>query len=147
MQKPRACVHANLDPLCPNATANISEYIPTMLSVYGCDIHINNVTYALSLTDTSGNKLNKKLVQLKRHYYDITPDIDVILMCFSMVDPVSFSNVSKRVRSFNAVSNSLEILSLQSYNSLFKSGILKFASFIKMFQFYSLALNQISSTR
>lgn len=92
------CIHnSEFDSYRLNSTGSLFEYSPTTLSVYKCDIKINSTDYNLSLTDTSGCRHNEKFHQLRKHYYSIQKDIDVIMMCFSLVDPVSFSNISKKV--------------------------------------------------
>lgn len=86
----------------PNLTADIHEVTPTsMVDVYHYGICIDNVTpAALKFIDMSGNKLEKKIAKMRQDCYTIHSDIDVVLMCFSMVDPISFANVSKKVSSF-----------------------------------------------
>ena len=118
-QQKFTCMHTDLNKFQLSLLSGSDQYVPTTLSVYKCDIKINFVDYGLSLTDTSGCRHNKKFVQLRQYYYTITKvcnynvlpvtlnllitqqnlkDIDVILMCFSLVDPTSFSNITKKVK-------------------------------------------------
>ena len=60
------CIHHDVD------CKSFSNYLPTTLSVYRCDIKINEANYSLSLTDTSGCRSNEKFVQLRKHYYSFT---------------------------------------------------------------------------
>ena len=56
------------------------------------DVFVNGESYELTLIDTAGQEDYDKLRVLS---YEST---DVFLVCFSIVEPDSFSNVKEKVR-------------------------------------------------
>eukprot|EP01087_Luapelamoeba_hula_P023689 TRINITY_DN876_c0_g1_i2.p1 TRINITY_DN876_c0_g1~~TRINITY_DN876_c0_g1_i2.p1 ORF type:complete len:207 (-),score=30.50 TRINITY_DN876_c0_g1_i2:66-686(-) len=67
-----------------------SEYVPTVFDNYETAVMIDSVCYNLNLWDTAGQEEYDKLRHLSY------PETDVFLVCYSVVDPDSFANVSAR---------------------------------------------------
>ncbi|KAL6073848.1 Rho GTPase [Balamuthia mandrillaris] len=66
------------------------EYVPTVFDNYETAVMIDGICYNLNLWDTAGQEEYDKLRHLSY------PETDIFLVCFSVVDPDSFSNVSSR---------------------------------------------------
>jgi len=67
-----------------------SEYVPTVFDNYETAVMMDSVCYNLNLWDTAGQEEYDKLRHLSY------PETDVFVVCFSVVDPDSFANVSTR---------------------------------------------------
>ncbi|CAF0709354.1 unnamed protein product [Brachionus calyciflorus] len=80
-----------------NLTAQLDEnYIPTSIEVYKSEFKINEKDYVLSIADISGNRHDELYIQMRNYFYLIEKKVDVILLCFSLVDLNSYSNVTKK---------------------------------------------------
>lgn len=66
-------------------------YVPTAFENYVADVMVGKNLCELALWDTSKQEDYDRLRPLSY------PDTDVIIMCFSIVAPDSFENVTKRV--------------------------------------------------
>ncbi|KAL1935362.1 hypothetical protein VTP01DRAFT_4502 [Rhizomucor pusillus] len=66
------------------------EYVPTVFDAFNKDIEIDGRRVNLSLWDTAGQETFDKL----RHL--MYPDSDVVLVAYSIADPVSLENVRER---------------------------------------------------
>ncbi|RNA05472.1 hypothetical protein BpHYR1_021350, partial [Brachionus plicatilis] len=55
--------------------------------------------YILSIADISGNRTDDLYIQMRNYFYLIEKKVDTILLCFSLVDQTSYSNINKK--SFN----------------------------------------------
>jgi len=75
---------------------DLSIYRPTTLSVYKCEVKINSENYKIAFTDPNGSWQNEKFAELRKKYYSIENNVDVILLCFSLVDRESLLNVTKK---------------------------------------------------
>lgn len=64
-----------------------TDYVPTVFDNYPMDIMVNGQEYELTLFDTAGQEDYDKLRPMS---YDNT---DVFLLCFSIAEPDSLSNV------------------------------------------------------
>jgi len=67
-----------------------SEYVPTVFDNYETAVMMDGVCYNLNLWDTAGQEEYDKLRHLSY------PETDIFVVCFSVVDPDSFANVSAR---------------------------------------------------
>lgn len=63
------------------------EYVPTVFETYVADIEVDERPVELALWDTAGQEDYDRLRPLSY------PDSDVILICFSIANPVSLGNV------------------------------------------------------
>jgi len=64
------------------------------------DIYINNKivinSYEVKIVEPNGSRSNEKLVQIRELVYENYRNIDVILICFSLVDRKSLSSVTQK---------------------------------------------------
>lgn len=67
-----------------------SEYVPTVFDNYETAVMIDNVCYNLNLWDTAGQEEYDKLRHLSY------PETDIFVVCFSVVDPDSYANITSR---------------------------------------------------
>ncbi|XP_028995320.1 rho-related GTP-binding protein RhoV-like [Betta splendens] len=67
-----------------------SEYVQTALDVYTGLVHVNGVPTRVKLIDTAGQE---EFVHLRPLCF---AHVDVFILCFSLVDPVSFHNITSR---------------------------------------------------
>jgi len=67
-----------------------SEYVPTVFDNYETAVMIEGICYNLNLWDTAGQEEYDKLRHLSY------PETDIFVVCFSVVDPDSYSNVTAR---------------------------------------------------
>eukprot|EP00729_Bicosta_minor_P008444 gene8444-8919_t len=67
-----------------------AEYVPTVFENYVADIDHNGGTVELALWDTAGLE---DYVRIRPLSY---PDADIVIICYSIVDPDSFENVPKK---------------------------------------------------
>ncbi|KAJ1564841.1 Rho GTPase [Nowakowskiella sp. JEL0078] len=67
-----------------------SEYVPTVFDNYAVTVMIGNEPYTLGLFDTAGQEDYDRLRPLSY------PQTDVFLICFSIVAPPSFENVTEK---------------------------------------------------
>ena len=65
-------------------------YVPTIFESFVADIQVNSKQVELALWDTAGQEEYDRLRPLSY------PDTDVILVCFSIDNPVSFENISEK---------------------------------------------------
>lgn len=66
------------------------EYVPTIFENYVADIEVNGRPVELALWDTAGQEDYDRLRPLSY------PDTDVLLICFSIANPDSLSNVTEK---------------------------------------------------
>ena len=71
------------------------DYIPTVFENYVTTLKVASKRIELSLWDTAGQEDYDRLRPLSY------PDTDVILICFSLVDKVSFANITEKVCFFS----------------------------------------------
>ena len=71
-------------------TQNPQEYTPTVFDNYVVTLRIGEDTYTLGLFDTAGQEDYDNLRHLSY------PNTDVFLICFSVVSPSSFENVTSK---------------------------------------------------
>jgi len=67
-----------------------TEYVPTVFDNYSATVEVNGTAVSLSLWDTAGQEDYDRLRPLSY------PGTDVFLVCYSVVDPESFENVTKK---------------------------------------------------
>jgi len=67
-----------------------SEYVPTVFDNYAVTVMIGNEPYTLGLFDTAGQEDYDRLRPLSY------PQTDIFLVCFSVVVPTSFDNVTEK---------------------------------------------------
>jgi len=67
-----------------------SEYVPTVFDNYAVTVMIGGEPYTLGLFDTAGQEDYDRLRPLSY------PQTDVFLICFSVVSPSSFENVTSK---------------------------------------------------
>ncbi len=90
------CKVSELNSLKLNSSGNIGSYEPTIFSVVKYYISINSLYYEVKIVDPSGSRCDKELITLREFGYNEKPNIDVILMCFSLVDRISLSMITKK---------------------------------------------------
>eukprot|EP00761_Pharyngomonas_kirbyi_P012892 gb/GECH01012919.1/.p1 GENE.gb/GECH01012919.1/~~gb/GECH01012919.1/.p1 ORF type:complete len:199 (+),score=36.62 gb/GECH01012919.1/:1-597(+) len=66
------------------------DYVPTVFDNYNANVMVNGKTVCLGLWDTAGQEEYDRLRPLSY------PETDVFLLCFSLVSPVSLTNVRSR---------------------------------------------------
>ena len=66
------------------------EYVPTVFDNYACNVYYENKIYKLQLCDTAGQEEYQSLRVLNY------PKTDVFILCFSLVEPVSFQNIRNK---------------------------------------------------
>ena len=85
-----------------NKTINLNDslsdepYVPTSIEIYKSEFKINDKDFILSIADISGNRNDELYVQMRNYFYLIEKKVDVILLCFSLVDLQSYQNVTKK---------------------------------------------------
>ena len=67
------------------------DYVPTVFENYVSPMSYNGKKVEMALWDTAGQEDYDRLRPLSY------PDTDVILICFSLVDKLSFANVPEKV--------------------------------------------------
>lgn len=70
-----------------------SEYVPTVFDNYTATVKVDNRMINLGLWDTAGQEEYNRLRPLAY------PNADIFLIIFSVVEPASFTNAVKKVRS------------------------------------------------
>ena len=70
------------------------------MEVYKIDIKINDSDFQLIIHDVGGNSATEKIATFRKNLFSIT-NIDVVIMCFSLVDPDSLYNLKTKVIFFN----------------------------------------------
>ncbi|VUZ42291.1 unnamed protein product [Hymenolepis diminuta] len=68
-----------------------SEYVPTVFDNYAVTVMIAGDPMVLALFDTAGQEDYDRLRPLSY------PQTDVFLLCFSVVNPTSFTNIKEKV--------------------------------------------------
>lgn len=66
------------------------EYVPTIFENYSFKVTSNKTEYAIQIWDTSGQE---DLGSLRTLSY---PNTDVFMLCFSVVDPATFDNITNK---------------------------------------------------
>lgn len=66
------------------------DYVPTVFDNYSKKITLDGTTVELGLWDTAGESDYDRLRPLSY------PETDIFLLCFSIVDPTSFENISAK---------------------------------------------------
>lgn len=66
------------------------EYVPTVFDNYSASVMVNNEKVTINLWDTAGQEEYDRLRPLSY------AQSDVFLICFSVVEPVSFQNIEQR---------------------------------------------------
>lgn len=66
-----------------------------LIDIYKCEVVINSCLYKISFTDPNGSD-EEKLSELRKLNYILENNVDVILLCFSLVDRNSFLNITKK---------------------------------------------------
>lgn len=66
------------------------EYVPTVFDNYTAEIDINGKPYILGLWDTAGQEDYDRLRPLSY------PDTDVFIVCYSVVNKVSYQNIASK---------------------------------------------------
>ena len=69
-----------------------TEYVPTIFDNYTATVKVDSRMVNLGLWDTAGQEEYNRLRPLAY------PNCDVFLICFSVVDPASWTNACKKVR-------------------------------------------------
>ncbi|KAM8953858.1 rho-related GTP-binding protein RhoU-like [Pelodytes ibericus] len=67
-----------------------TRYIPTAFDDFSASVEVGNIPVKLQLCDTAGQDEFDKL----RHF--CYPKTDVLILCFSVVSPSSFQNISEK---------------------------------------------------
>lgn len=83
------------------------DYIPTVFDNYGCHLTYKSQSYRLYLYDTNGQEDYEPIRALNYS------NIDIILLCFSCVEPNSFLNIKNKW-----------LPELRKYNLLYRAKIL-----------------------
>ena len=77
-------------------TSEHDEYKPTIEgNIYKAIVSVNAQMYTLSIADMPGNNDEEIYTKMRQHYYFLENNaIDVVLICFSLVDVTSYMNVA-----------------------------------------------------
>ena len=67
-----------------------TDYVPTIFEHYTANIEVDNQVYKLSLSDTAGQEDYEHLRTL------VYPQANVFIIAFSVIDPSSFENATKK---------------------------------------------------
>ena len=86
------CIHSRLDASLTHA-ACLAEYTPTIWDRFSVGLLVDGAYHEVKFIDTSGAGW---MGRQRRQLYEERIQVDLVLLCFSVVDPVSFANVTEK---------------------------------------------------